>query len=284
MFRFFKELLESNVNTSADTFVPANTQTDTVLSQVLTDVTTERLATQFDFLNGNYAFLLRKDNGVGNQNKICIEEQIDFYLRRFFAKNCARALTVGGGFASGHSKDILSGLHPHIKHKGRAFWACPMYTDGTTVEQTVCLLYFVETLLELKRIHACTIKQIEKTHQFRGHIHPVPPIVIVTRDKTSELHDPKIIQKEIIAEPDSIPILSVFHLSDPQYKQYVTNGVPIERELDYPTWGRIMDYIKPIFFRLAVARGLIYKDVQNSDIEFRLCNNQLAGRSIMCRY
>src|SRR5262245_9395744 len=86
--------------------------------------TIEQLANQLDFLPGNYAVLLRKHPTLRQS----FEEQLDFYLKRFFEKDSTRQLTLGGGVGCLYNKNLHAGISPG--YGARKFWLGGIYTDG----------------------------------------------------------------------------------------------------------------------------------------------------------
>lgn len=236
--------------------------------------TTKYLANQLEFLNGNYTALLL-DPAKGNKQRDWMNAQLDYYLRRFFAKYSARLLVRGGRVSYKYGSSLCDYMK-QIKYKSHAFSVNGDYGYGSTANVfATCLLYFVDSFEELKNIHQQTMSRVKESRRWPNDpTIPTPPIIIITRRENSPLRDAEEIRQLI-----DIPILDSWHLDQPRYVLFHKGTTP---EMSNKTWVRIMKHIELIYSQLAIARGLIHKKVIDAQAAFLLCTDELNQQDKSC--
>lgn len=230
------------------------------------------LANQLGFLNGNYSMILRGLN-YDHTRKSSLEIQLDFYLKQFLKEYFHHGLVVGGGNNYKFKKNISG------------FFTKTIYLDKGSFDVNSCCntggnhniawLYFVDSVSELNQIHKDTMSHAKEFNESYKISTPMLPIFVITRNSDSELNN---IEK-IKTQCEEIPILDSWYLDKVQYqKEILFLNQPnntLATHIADDSWKRIMNHIELTYLRLAIARGLIYKELLDYQAEFFCATDQL---------
>lgn len=225
------------------------------------DLENEYLIDQLDFLNGNYTDLLKNGDLTFNS----VNEQLDVHLDRFLAPNTPW-LAIGGHWE--YVSNLIHGIrNVWVTTKFHKRIVLSDYQWDTLVRHNaICMMYFVDTMDELNKIHTTTQNLFEGVRQFRNYHHPYPPIILIVRDEASPLLDRKTLVQS------KIPVLDSWYIPNISYV-YNKNGIKLSFIHD-SSWERFFNTITYAYFRLAVAHGKIDQDILKKQVSFMECANQ----------
>ncbi|MBX3709881.1 MAG: hypothetical protein KIT56_04530 [Gammaproteobacteria bacterium] len=240
----------------------------------------ELLISQLEFLNGNYPSLLKKES----HDAVSVNTQLNVYLNRFLTSN-APWFALGGNNEQVYAANLPMGHKaypvrlingctplPPLKEKTRFHRGLVIDTyngDSRVAHEAICIMYFVDTIDELRDIHAESLGRFEEVNKLRHHDYPFPPVILIVQNESSDL-----LNRENLVDC-TVPVLDTWYVPSVEVNQGYYSKNYCDYVISPTTWEEFLHRLTPLFFQLAVTRGMVNREILHNQIAFLKCANQL---------
>lgn len=120
--------------------------------------------------------------------------------------------------------------------------------------------------LEFLNVHP--LSQFEGVSKYHDYDYPFPSVILIIQNESSSL-----LNRENLVDC-TVPVLDTWYVPNINFDQSYYSGNHSRTVISQTTWEEFLYRLTPLFFRLAVTRGMINRGILHTQIAFLRCANQ----------